>query len=241
MRHGTIDQHAKHSSIYGLDPRAKVIAIIFFVVIVALLTDIFPLIISFILVISLLIISKIPIKHLVKRYALTLPFAFFASLSMFFYSGQMIALAMFLRISTCVLLLILLSSSTPFFDLLKAAHRLKVPKLILTLLMFLYRYIFVLTEEYQRMRIARKARAFKGGKHLFDRKGMHALSNTAGMVLVRAYQRGVRIYDALLSRGYDGEIKTLTKMRFKGIDYMFCANLMLFSSFVLWMDWMVIG
>lgn len=91
------------------------------------------------------------------------------------------------------------------------------------------------------MKMARKARGFKGGKHLFDRKGMHTISQTAGMVLVRAYQRGVRIYDALISRGYDGEIKTLTKMRFKGVDYAFCAILFIFSSYVLWMDWMVIG
>jgi cobalt/nickel transport system permease protein len=241
MRHGTIDQHAKRSNFYHLDPRAKVVAIIFFVVVVALLRDIWPLIISLLLVLSSLLLSNIPFRHLAKRYAIAFPFVFFASMSLYFYSGLMPSLAMFIRISTCVLLLILLSSSTPFFDLLKASQRLKIPKLMLTLLMFLYRYIFVLTEEYQRMKIARKARAFSGGRHLFDRKGMHAISSTAGMVLVRAYQRGVRIYDALLSRGYNGEIKTLTEMRFKGIDYAFCANMILFSSFILWIDWMVIG
>jgi cobalt/nickel transport system permease protein len=148
---------------------------------------------------------------------------------------------MFIRISTCVLLLIMLSSSTPFFDLLKASQRLRVPKLMITLLMFLYRYIFVLTEEYQRMRMAQKARGRKRGKNLFDRKGMHTISQTAGMVLVRAYQRGVRIYDALRSRGYSGDIKTLTQMRFRGVDYAFCANMIFFSVFILWIDWMVIG
>lgn len=241
MRHGTIDQHATRSSFYGLDPRAKVLAIIFFVVVVALLTDILPLITSLLLVVSLLLVSNIPLRHLAKRYAIALPFVFFASVSLYLYNGLSPSLAMFIRVSTCVLLLILLSSSTPFFDLLKASRHLKFPRLMLTLLMFLYRYIFVLTEEYQRMKMARKARAFKGGKHLLDRKGMHTISLTAGMVLVRAYQRGVRIYDALLSRGYNGEVKTLTEMHFKAIDYTFCANLMLFSSFILWVDWMVIG
>lgn len=241
MRHGTIDQHAKRSSFYNLDPRAKVVGIIFFIVVVALLRDIWSLIISLLLVISLLSISNIPLRHLAKRYAISLPFVFFASISLLFYSGLLPSLAMFIRISTCVLLLILLSSSTPFFDLLKASQSLKIPKLMLTLLMFLYRYIFVLTEEYQRMKMARKARGFKGGKHLLDRKGMHTLSSTAGMVLVRAYQRGVRIYDALLSRGYNGEIKTLTEMRFKGVDYAFCANMILFPLFLIWIDWVVIG
>jgi cobalt/nickel transport system permease protein len=148
---------------------------------------------------------------------------------------------MFLRISTCVLLLIILSSSTPFFDLLKASQRLKVPKLFLTLLMFLYRYLFVFTEEYQRMKMARKARGFKGGRHLLDRKAMHTISSTAGMLLVRAYNRGTNIYDALVSRGYDGEIKTLTKFRFRSLDYTFSANIILFSFFLLWMDKLVIA
>ncbi len=241
MRHGTIDQYADRSSFYGLDPRAKIIAIIFFIIVVALLTDLIPLIISFVLLLSFLLISNLPAKHLLKRYALTLPFIFIASLSLFFYSGSSASIAMFIRISTCVLLLILLSSSTSFFDLLKASQRLKVPKLMITLLMFLYRYIFVLTEEYQRMRMAQKARAGKRGRHLFDRRGMTAVSQTAGMLLVRAYERGVRIYDALRSRGYNGDIKTLTRMRFSGADYAFCANMMLFSVFILWIDWMVIG
>jgi cobalt/nickel transport system permease protein len=241
MRHGTIDQYAKRSSFYALDPRAKIIAIIFFIVVVALLSDLLPILISFILVLFILIISNIPAKHLLKRYALALPFVFVASLSLYFYSGLSASLAMFIRISTCVLLLILLSSSTPFFDLLKASQRLRVPKLMVTLLMFLYRYIFVLTEEYQRMRMAQKARGRKRGKHLFDKKGMHTISQTAGMVLVRAYHRGVRIYDALRSRGYSGDIKTLTHMRFKSVDYAFCANMIFFSVFILWIDWMVIG
>lgn len=241
MRHGNIDQHARASSFFSLDPRAKILAIIFCVVIVALLRDLIPLIISLSLALSILIISNIPLKHIVKRYLIAFPFAVFASLSLLLYSGLWISLAMFLRVSTCVLLLILLSSTTPFFDLLKASQRLKVPKLIIVLCMFLYRYIFVMNEEYQRMKMARKARGFKGGKHLFDGKAMHVISSTAGMVLIRSYNRGVRIYDALLSRGYDGEIRTLTELRFKKIDYAFAMDLMLFSAFILWMDWLVIS
>ncbi|UCE74225.1 MAG: cobalt ECF transporter T component CbiQ [Methanomassiliicoccales archaeon] len=240
MRHVTIDRYASHSSFYRLDPRAKIIAIIFSVIVVALLTDLLPLLISLMLGILLLLMSNIPIRHIFKRYAIALPFLSFASISLYFYSGLLPSFAMFIRISTCVLLLILLSSTTPFFDLLKASQHLKVPKLILVLCMFLYRYIFVFTEEYQRMRIARSARAFSGGKHLLDKRGMQTISSACGMLLVRAYQRGIRIYDALLCRGYDGEIRTLTSLRFKAFDYAFCANLMMFSSFVLYVDRMVI-
>ena len=39
------------------------------------------------------------------------------------------------------------------------------------------------------------------GKHLFDKKGMQLISFTAGSVLIRAYERGNRMYTALVSRG----------------------------------------
>jgi cobalt/nickel transport system permease protein len=139
-----------------------------------------------------------------------------------------------------VLALIILSSTTPFFDLLKGFQRLKVPKIFIILLMFTYRYFFVFIEELHRMKLARKSKGFHGGKHLFDKQGMKTISFTAGMVLVRAYQRGVRIYDSLMARGYTGEIKTLTELKFKNIDYSFCLIFVSISIILFYYDWIVI-
>jgi cobalt/nickel transport system permease protein len=123
---------------------------------------------------------------------------------------------MFIRISTCVLALILLSSTTPFFDLLKGFQRLKVPNIFIILIMFTYRYFFVFIEELYRMKLARKSKGFRGGK------------------------RGVRIYDALVTRGYRGEIKTLTPLKFKSLDYCFCSIFMVISILLIYYDWIVI-
>jgi cobalt/nickel transport system permease protein len=90
------------------------------------------------------------------------------------------------------------------------------------------------------MKLARKSKGFRGGKHLFDKLGMKTISYTAGMVLVRAYQRGVRIYDALVTRGYRGEIKTLTPLKFKSLDYCFCSIFMVISILLIYYDWIVI-
>jgi cobalt/nickel transport system permease protein len=240
MRHMTIDHYAAQSSFYKFDPRIKISVIIFFIVAVTLLMDLLPLLVALSCVISLHVISQIPFKHIMKRYAIALPFIFFASVSFILYGEPISSFVLFLRISTCVLLLILLSSTTPFFDLLLASQKLKVPKLMVTLSLFLYRYLFVFTDEYHRMKMARTARAYSKGRHILDKRTMRTISHTVGMLLVRAYDRGVRIYDALLVRGYDGNIRTLTKMRIKGIDYAFAFNLIIFAFFVLWMDWMVI-
>ncbi len=240
MRHSTVDQHAKASSFHTFDPRAKIIAIIIFVVFVALLREIYTLVLGFIFVISALGISKIPVRHLIKRYILALPFIIFASLAIYFSNTQWASISMFFRISTCVLALILLSSTTPFFDLLKGLQNLKVPNIIIILLMFTYRYFFVYVEELHRMRQARKARGFKGGRHLLDRRGMKIISFTAGMLLIRAYQRGVRIYDALLVRGFDGTIKTLRPLKFKTLDLAFCGVFISISLLLFYYDWIVI-
>ncbi|UCF08649.1 MAG: cobalt ECF transporter T component CbiQ [Thermoplasmata archaeon] len=240
MKHGTVDQHARSSSFFHVDPRAKVVGFVFTVVVVALLRDLAPLLIVLVFVIFLILLSNIPPGHIFKRYTMALPFILIASASLYLYSGTITSLAMFLRVSSCVLLLVLLSSSTPFFDLLRASQRLGMPRLIIILMMFMYRYIFVFTEEYQRMRMARSARGFSGGKHLLDKRAMMALSSTAGMLLVRAYQRGTRIYDALLCRGYDGKIRTLTNMHLAPMDIAFSCDVMLFSLFILWIDWLVI-
>ena len=71
------------------------------------------------------------------------------------------------------------------------------------------------------MKLARKARGFRGGKHLFDKRGMRMIANTAGMVLVRAYERSIRIYDALSMRGYDGTVKTLRVLHLSPLDIVF--------------------
>lgn len=240
MRHTTIDHYAAESSFYRFDPRIKISVIIFFIVVVALLSGVLPLFIALSCVISLHIISRIPIVHILKRYTIALPFILFASASLVIYGDLTSSLILFLRITTCVLFLILLSSTTPFFDLLLASQRLKVPKLMVTLSMFVYRYLFVFTDEYHRMKLARSARSYSNGRHVLDKRSMRIVSNTAGMLLVRAYERGVRIYDALIARGYDGNIRTLTKMKIKGFDCVFALNLILFASFILLIDWMVI-
>ena len=90
------------------------------------------------------------------------------------------------------------------------------------------------------MRLARKARGFRGGKHLFDKRNMRTISFTAGMILIRAYKRGVRIYDALLIRGYDGKIKTLRPLRFTFNDFGFCLVFVLMSVMLIYYDWMVV-
>ena len=95
---------------------------------------------------------------------------------------------------------ILLTSSTPFSGLLEGLRRLRVPRLLILLLGFTYRYLFILAGEARRMKRACDARAYRG-RWLWQCTVMGRL---IGALFLRSYERGERVYLAMASRGFDG-------------------------------------
>lgn len=240
MKHTTIDHFAKVSPFYRVDPRAKIVGFLLFVVCVALMQSLAFLVVAFLIAFMFAVASAIPAQHFVIRYLLAFPFIIFASLAAFFTSGLEFAFSLFLRISTCVLALIILSTTTDFLDILKGLQWMKLPQIFLSLLLFMYRYVFLLRDELHRMSQARKARGFRGGKHVLDRMGMRTISYTAGAILVRSNERGNRIYDAMLTRGYDGKVKTLNPLHFGVSAWFLVLFLSSISLLLLLSDWGVI-
>ncbi len=229
MRHHEIDQYAKSSLLYPFDARVKIASTVMLIVVLALLTELLPLLLCLVFVTSLILVSGVPLPHVGKSYLIAFPFILFASLSLFYSSGAGTALTMFLRISDSVLALLLLASTTPFFELMKGMRWFRFPRALASLLLFTYRFIFVLIGELDRMRLARRARGFMGGRHLLHREAFRVIANTAGMVFVRSYRRARSIYMALLSRGYTGEVRTLNDMVLKKRDALLASSFILIS------------
>lgn len=104
--------------------------------------------------------------------------------------------------------------------------RLGIPAKLAHLLLFTYRYLHVLYEEYQRLRQAALVRGFK------PRLSRHALRTYAwlvGMLLVRAFNRSQRVYEAMLCRGFKGRFYSLAPFSFSGRD---CLALFFFGLFL---------
>ncbi|UCD92788.1 MAG: cobalt ECF transporter T component CbiQ [Methanobacteriota archaeon] len=240
MKHTTIDHYAKASPFYRIDPRAKIVGFLLFVICVALMQSLAFLLLAFIIIFMVAVASAVPAWHFVTRYFIAFPFIIIASIAALFAAGSEAALSMLVRISSCVIALIVLSTTTDFLDLLKGFQWMRVPQIFLNLLLFMYRYIFLFREELHRMIQAGKARGFQGGRHLLDRKGMRTISYSAGATLVRASERGERIYDAMLTRGYDGKVKTLTPLRFGAVAWFTFLFLSFVSLLLLLSDWKVI-
>lgn len=200
------------------DARIKLICSVGLVVVIALLRGLQPLLTVLAFVLILVLLSRIPLRHVAKNFALALPFVGFAALTVLFTNGADTALVMFIRISSSVLVLLVLVSTTPFFKMMGAFRALHMPKIMANLILFTYRFIFLFLDEMEQMRIARMARGFNGGRNLLDARAFKTLGATIGMTFVRASARAKNIYDALLSRGYNGDIRSFERSRTRPRD-----------------------
>jgi len=101
-----------------------------------------------------------------------------------------------------------------------ALERLRAPRRLVTLLLFTLRYIEVLHQEYARLRLAMRARAFR------PRTGWHtwrAYGWLVGMLLVMSVERSERIHAAMRLRGFRGHYPALDHPRPSGLDWGFGA------------------
>jgi cobalt/nickel transport system permease protein len=163
-------------------------------------------------------------------YMAAVPFILFASVSVFLFSGWVRGIEMWMRTSACVLPLLVLATGTETFDLFAGLRRLRVPAVITTLLMLTQRYILLLSEELSRMTTARRARGFKGARNLMDRYGLRVLAFTAGMVLVRSFQRADDIYEGLKCKGFDKEMMPWRKSRIAVNDVLLATALVAIAA-----------
>ncbi|MDH5696761.1 MAG: cobalt ECF transporter T component CbiQ [Dehalococcoidia bacterium] len=104
------------------------------------------------------------------------------------------------RVIGGVSLILFLSMSTPVNKLLLAATWFRVPKIFVELALLVYRYIFVLLEEIMTIKEAQRVRL---GYHNW-RQSMRSLSILGGSLILRAYDRAERVFEAMVARGYTG-------------------------------------
>ncbi len=95
---------------------------------------------------------------------------------------------------------LLLAFTTPLNKLIAVGHWMRIPATVIELMVLAYRYIFVLFDEAHRIRAAQTIRLGYSNRQ----RAYRSLSVLMGMLLVRAYDRADKTYQAMLSRGYQG-------------------------------------
>lgn len=143
--------------------------------------------------------SRVPLKHLFKRLIMLEPFAIgIALLSVFQPGGWKIMLLVLARCTLCFVVTILLSATTPVSELIRVMRSVRMPSLLITTMLLMHRYLFVLLDESQRMRRARASRTFVKTRWLTWR----TLSTVIGQLFIRSADRADRVYAAMCARGW---------------------------------------
>ena len=117
-----------------------------------------------------------------------------------------VALTIVAKNGLAFLATLVLVNVTPFRTLLVAMRRLGMPRVLVATLQFMYRYLFVLTDELDRMAQARRSRTFRRSGGRLD---WGLLTGLIGLLFLRAFERGERVHAAMLARGWDGTIRSL--------------------------------
>lgn len=230
---GRLDQLAYlDTPVHRLDPRAKVVTTLVFLVCVVSfgkyeLVQMLPFVIFPIALISE---ADLPARFLLRKLIAVAPFAVLVGifnplldretmvyLGPLAISGGWISFASILmRFSLTTIAALVLVATTSFPGVCVGLGRLGVPDVLVTQLLFLYRYLFVLGEEAMRMARARALRSF-GHRGM----GITVYGQMLGNLLLRTYARASRVYNGMLARGFDGRVRVLRPLQFTNSDYVF--------------------
>ena len=220
------------TAVHRLDPRAKVLATLAFIVSVVSFGryELSALIPFFIFPAVVIGMGDLPAGYLVRKVALLCPFALvvgifnpifdravLVQLGPLAVTGGWISCAsIVVRAALTVSAAIILVAVTGFPAICRALERLGMPAAFAVQLLFLYRYIFVLTEEGGRASRARELRSF-GQKG----RGIGSYASLIGHLLLRTWLRAERIHMAMVARGFTGAFHARDESRFGAAELLF--------------------
>lgn len=234
------DLAAQDTTLHRLDARAKVLVTLFFLVTMLSLGryEVAGLLPFAAYPLLLAAQGGVPLGLLLRRAALALPFVVFVGifnplidrtvhlgLGPLAITGGMLSFSsIVLRSLLAVTTGLVLVAVTGFDQICRALGRLGMPTALLVQLQFLYRYLFVLADEALRMLQARLQRCAQN-----KRPSMHEYRALLGSLLLRTLDRAGRVHQAMLCRGFDGQMPDLRpSTRFGRAEWRFCAVWVLF-------------
>ena len=212
MRHTATSVHAGRLS--ALSPRAKLIALIVFAVVVVATPR--EWVWAFAgyggIILVLLVAARVPPRTLLGRLTIEIPFVVFAILMPFVASGPRIevvglslavaglwgAWGLLVKATLTLLAAVVLVSTTEPRRIVMALESMRMPRQLTSIMGFMIRYLDVIGDEAARMRTAREARGFTAR----GPRSWGVLGKGVGALFVRAHARGERVHLAMLARGY---------------------------------------
>jgi cobalt/nickel transport system permease protein len=145
------------------------------------------------------LLSRLPYRTIIKRLLLLEPFVIVISiLSLFQPDGDAVFVSLVTKGSLSLCVMILLIATTRFSDIITVLWKARIPALLVTTLSLMYRYLFLIVSEADRMSRARAGRTFTRNRFFL----WHNFAEIVGYLFVRTAGRAERIYAAMCARGW---------------------------------------
>ncbi|MEW6113644.1 MAG: cobalt ECF transporter T component CbiQ [Thermodesulfobacteriota bacterium] len=234
------------SIIHRLDPRAKIIAAAAFSTAVALNTSLAVTGAALTIPVLLVLAARMNLRAVLRRLLIVNSFVFLLWVFLpFTYPGHVLwsagpmhihkegllfAALITLKSNVIVLTLMALLGTSPVFHLVHALSHMGVPEKLVHIFFFCFRYVHVIHQEYHRLIDAMKIRAFRPRTNLHTYR---AYAYLVGMLLVRSFDRSLRIMEAMRCRGFNGKFYILHHYNMRQTDYLVTATSLLLSSSLL--------
>lgn len=244
---GRMDELGRMDSpVHRLDARAITLVTLAFIAIVVSfpLYEVSALTPFLLFPVALIAVGHIPARHILKKILIAAPFALVigifnpfvdrepvASIGSFAVTGGWLSFAsIMLRFLLTVGAALTLIACTGMNRLGASLEQLGVPRVFVVQLLFLYRYLFVISDEGGKMFRSVELRSEKG-RHL----PLRVYGSLVGTLLNRSMDRAERVYRAMVARGFDGEIRVLRPSAFGWKDAAFIVGWLTF--FILARTW----
>jgi len=215
----TLYRHG-NTPLHRTQPHVKIAAAFLFIfaVVATPREAIWAFLIYFVILIILAVSARLGIRFVATRMLIETPFVIAALLIPFLTGGDRISLLgielsraglwdtwnILAKATLGLLTSVVLAGTTDIPSVLRGLEALRVPRVLTTIMGFMIRYLDVVLGEFRRMRVAMQSRGH-------DPRWIGHIkpyATSAGLIFVRSYERGERVYLAMASRGYDGHMPT---------------------------------
>ncbi len=176
------------------------------------------------LALSAAVIARLPLGRVLLRAAAVLPFTLVFALLCWFGGDHPRAIALLEKTYLSAVAVLVVAGTTPLPALLEGFAKLGAPRILVSVIQFLYRYLFVVSEQAQHMRIAALCRAGMARRSRLQR--FRAAAGALGVLFARSYLRAGGIHRAMLARGYDGRLPVADGAHFRPADAVFAVAAM---------------
>ena len=209
----------RNSALQRLDGRVKTVFFLIGIIVSAVVTHWFLAAILWGSAIILFSLLHLPWRLLVQRLLIPFGIAWLVFLSVLFANGTHplwvvlrkpfylavnsegmgLGLLMLLRIMAAVTMASVLSFSTPMVEILETFRLLRLPSTIVDIAEMMFRYVFIINETSHSMRNAQLCRTTR---RLSWMEQIRNTGNVAAYVISKSLDRSMKIYNAMLSRGF---------------------------------------